>query len=70
MKTNCHNCLLSLKITKEKLNSSKIKKVFNWKPKWNIDTAIEKTVEWAKNYKDNNDMVICTDKQIEEFFNI
>ena len=53
-----------------KLNSSKIKKVFDWKPKWNIDTAIEKTVEWAKNYKDNNDLVICTDKQIEEFFNI
>ncbi|MDO5860823.1 MAG: CDP-glucose 4,6-dehydratase [Methanobrevibacter sp.] len=53
-----------------KLNSSKIKKVFDWKPKWNIDTAIEKTVEWAKNYKDNNDMAICTDKQIEEFFNI
>lgn len=53
-----------------KLNSSKIKKVFNWKPKWNIDTAIEKTVEWTKNYKDNNDMAICTDKQIEEFFNI
>lgn len=53
-----------------KLNSTKIKKVFNWKPKWNIDTAIEKTVEWTKNYKDNNDMAICTDKQIEEFFNI
>lgn len=53
-----------------KLNSSKIKKVFDWKPKWNIDTAIEKTVEWAKNYKDNNDIAICTDKQIEEFFNI
>ena len=53
-----------------KLNSSKIKKVFNYKPKWDIDTAIEKTVEWTKNYKDNNDISLCTDKQIEEFFNI
>lgn len=43
---------------------------FNWKSKWNIDAAIEKTVEWAKNYKDNKDMAICTDKQIDEFFNI
>ena len=51
-----------------KLNSSKIKKVFNWKAKWNVNTAVEKTVEWAKCYRDNNDLILCTDKQIEEFF--
>lgn len=52
-----------------KLNNAKIKRTFNWKAKWNINKAIEKTVEWTKYYKEKNDMISCTDKQIEEFFN-
>ena len=51
-----------------KLNNSKIKEVFNWKSKWNIDKAVEKTVEWTKHYRDNKNMLSCTDEQIEEFF--
>ena len=51
-----------------KLNSSKIKEVFNWKAKWNIDTAVDKTVEWTKDYADSKDIISCTDKQIEEFY--
>ena len=49
-----------------KLDSTKIKNTFNWKPKWGIEKAIEKTVEWTKAYLDNKDMIACTDKQIEE----
>lgn len=52
-----------------KLNSSKLKKIFNWKAKWNIGKAIEKTVEWTKVYANDNDIISCTDKQIEEFYN-
>ncbi len=33
-----------------KLDCSKLKGIFNWKPIWNIDIAIEKTVEWTKAY--------------------
>ena len=51
-----------------KLNTSKVKETFNWKSKWNIDKAVEKTVEWTKHYMDNENMGSCTDKQIEEFF--
>lgn len=51
-----------------KLDSSKIKKILNWKPKWNIEKAIEKTVEWTKTYKNGGDVICCVDKQIEEFF--
>ena len=51
-----------------KLNNTKIKKTFGWKTKWNIDKAIEKTVEWTKNYKEDNDIISVTDKQIDEFF--
>ncbi len=53
-----------------KLDCSKIKRVFGWKPKWKIETAIEKTVEWSKEYVDNKMPNECMDKQIKEFFDI
>ena len=52
-----------------KLDSSKLKKTFNWKPVWNLEKAIEKTVEWYKCWISNGDVCSCIDKQIEEFFN-
>lgn len=53
-----------------KLDCSKAKMVFGWKPRWNVETAIEKTVEWAKAYIANEDIAVCMDKQINEFLNI
>ena len=51
-----------------KLDCSKLKTVFGWAPKWNLDMAIEKTVEWSKCYVLGNDVTECMDKQIAEFF--
>lgn len=53
-----------------KLDCSKLKSVFDWKPHWNLETAIEKTVEWAKCWIDGRDIRKCMDKQIEEFMKI
>lgn len=50
-----------------KLDCSKIKSVFGWTPKWNLDTAVEKTVEWTKCWLNGDDIRQCMDKQIEEF---
>lgn len=50
------------------LDSTKIKEEFNWAPRWNIDTAISKTVEWAKAYKKNKDTNKIIDNQIKEFY--
>ncbi len=50
-----------------KLDCSKIKKTFHWKPTWNIETAIQKTVEWAKIYMNHQDISTCMDHQISEF---
>ena len=50
-----------------KLDCSKIKSVFGWAPKWNLDTAVEKTVEWTKCWLNGDDIRQCMDKQIEEF---
>lgn len=54
-----------------KLDCSKLKRVFDWKPRWNVETAIEKTVEWSKCYFNNNDEINkCMNKQIIQFFNL
>ncbi|MBZ9686398.1 CDP-glucose 4,6-dehydratase [Clostridium estertheticum] len=50
-----------------KLDCSKLKSVFGWKPKWDVETTIEKTVEWAKVYFDGGNIAFIMDKQIDEF---
>lgn len=50
-----------------KLDCSKLKKTFGWKPVWNVETAMEKIVEWSAVYLDGQDVAVCMDEQIEEF---
>ncbi len=53
-----------------KLDSSKLKNTFNWKPRWNVETAVEKTVEWSKCYIEHRDISKCMDEQIKDFFRL
>ncbi len=53
-----------------KLDCSKLKTIFNWKPKWNLETAIEKVVEWTKCWNSGGDVRACMDEQIREFTSI
>ena len=50
-----------------KLDCSKLKTAFGWKPRWSVEDAIEKTVEWSKVYVNAGDIPACMDKQIEDF---
>ncbi len=50
-----------------KLDCSKLKNTFDWNPRWNVQTAIEKTVEWTKEYLSGGDVNECMDKQIDDF---
>lgn len=50
-----------------KLDCAKLKGTFGWQPRWNLDTAIEKVVEWSKVWQSYKDVNLCMDKQIEEF---
>lgn len=50
-----------------KLDCSKLKTTFGWKPHWNLDMAIEKVVEWSKCWVEAGDIRACMDKEIEEF---
>lgn len=50
------------------LDNTKIKTVLNWKPKINIDKAIELTAIWYDSFLKNDNVVDVIEKQIEEFF--
>lgn len=50
-----------------KLDCSKIKSVFGWEPCWNVDYAIEKSVELYLSCYRDEDVSICIKGQIEEY---
>jgi len=50
-----------------KLDCSKAKAVLGWKPYWNIQMAVEKTIEFTKAQSDN-ERLDCIDRQIREYF--
>ena len=50
-----------------KLDCSKLKSTFEWKPRWNLDIAVKKVVEWTKSWINGESVRECMDKQIEDF---
>lgn len=50
-----------------KLDCSKIKSIFQWKPTWDVEKAVEKVVEWTKVYLSNGDIEKCMTEQMEAF---
>lgn len=52
-----------------KLDCSKLRNTFDWRPVWNLNTAVDKVVEWSKCWITGGDIKKCMDKQICEFLN-
>lgn len=50
-----------------KLDCSRLKRTFGWKPVWNIETAVAKTVEWTKAWQAGEDLDRCMSGQVEAF---
>jgi CDP-glucose 4,6-dehydratase len=50
-----------------KLDCSKMKSVFGWKPRWDISKAVEVTCEWSKVWLAGGDVSSEMDSQIREF---
>lgn len=50
-----------------KLDCSKIKSVFGWQPVWNVETAIEKIVEWTLAYRAQGNLYELMCRQIATF---
>ena len=51
-----------------KLDCSKLKTTFGWRPQYGVKEAIELTAEWYKAYASGADVVAVMDKQIAEMF--
>lgn len=49
-----------------KLDCSKLKAAFSWKPRFTVQEAVASTVEWAKAYLAGEDMLAVMDRQIRE----
>lgn len=50
-----------------KLDSSKLKKTFGWKPTWHIDETIDRICEWNRVWFADGDIPAIMDKQIGDF---
>ncbi|MEZ7892916.1 MAG: CDP-glucose 4,6-dehydratase [Candidatus Wallbacteria bacterium] len=53
-----------------KLDCSKAKARLNWIPRWNLETALEKIIEWTYAYKENKNIFEVCVKQIQEYENV
>lgn len=50
-----------------KLESAKAKKELNWHPRWNLEKALEKTMDWYRSYHAGHDMYEKTLSQIHHY---
>lgn len=50
-----------------KLDCSKLKSTFGWRPRWHIEEAVERTVAWTKVWRSGGDVLAEMDRQIAEY---
>jgi CDP-glucose 4,6-dehydratase len=50
-----------------KLDSSKAKEKLGWQPKWDLQTALQKTLEWHKAWRSGSEMCAITLEQITQY---
>lgn len=50
-----------------KLDCSKLKATFGWSPHWGVAKALEKTVEWSKNWLNGKNIAECMTADISAF---
>jgi len=53
-----------------KLDCSRLKHTFDWKPRWHIVDAIEHTVNWTKIWMEGGDIKAEMNREIEEFMKV
>jgi len=53
-----------------KLDSSKAKAKLGWTPRWTLESALRKTVEWHQAWRNQEDMTAVTSSQIQAYSNV
>lgn len=51
-----------------RLDTSRLKNILGWRPRWNVSEAIRQTVEWSQCYLSGGDIAACMDAQIAAYF--
>jgi len=51
-----------------RLDSSRIRKILGWEPRWGISQAVSATVDWAKAWRRGDNIHAVMDHQIEQYF--
>ena len=52
-----------------KLDNSKAKTRLGWKPRWDIETALNKTMGWHRAWRESRDMAEFTSAQVQSYSN-
>lgn len=50
-----------------RLDCAKSKSILGWKPRWNVEKALEKIVEWHEIYIQNTGVSTCMEGQIKDY---
>lgn len=50
-----------------KLDCSKLRSIFGWRPRWHIGEAVERTVEWTRVWLDGQNVPAEMDRQIRQY---
>lgn len=53
-----------------RLDCSKLRDTFGWQPRWNVEQAVEATIEWAKAYRRQENISSLMERQIHEFWSV
>ena len=48
-----------------KIDSSKAKSRLDWVHQWNIETALNKTIDWYQAWRSREDLIFITNAQID-----
>ena len=51
-----------------KLDCSKLKSTMGWQPRWHIQDAVAKTIEWAKAWQANENIGKLMERQIDDYW--
>ncbi len=51
-----------------RLDCSKLRRTFGWRPVWNLSEAMDRTAEWYSVYLKHGRTDVCMERQIKEFY--
>lgn len=53
-----------------KLDCSKIKRCIKWQPLWDMETVMDKIIQWNKVYCTDGDVSVCMEEQVCDYINL